>query len=48
MVRPAPSLDAAGEYVANPNGRPIRIYTQIDTRLTFGDMVAKLALANRA
>lgn len=47
VLRPAPRLDAAGEYVANPNGRPIRIYTQIDTRLTFGDMVAKLFLANR-
>jgi purine nucleosidase len=48
LVRPAPHLDATGEYVAKPNGRPIRVYTQIDTRLTFGDMVARLALANKA
>ena len=48
VVRPAPKLDAAGQYVDNPAGRPIRVYTQIDTRLTFGDMVARLALAARA
>lgn len=48
VVRPAPKLDEAGAYVANPEGRPIRIYTQIDTRLTFGDMVAKLALHAKA
>lgn len=47
VVRPAPQLDAAGQYVDNPAGRPIRVYTQIDTRLTFGDMVARLALAAR-
>lgn len=44
VVRPAPNLDDEGSYVDNPNGRPIRVYTQIDTRLTFGDMVARLAL----
>ena len=44
VVRPAPRLDAEGRYVARPDGRPIRIYTQIDTRLTFGDMIARLAL----
>lgn len=47
VVRPAPRLDAAGQYEANPNGRPIRIYTQIDTRLTFGDMIARFQLHTR-
>jgi purine nucleosidase len=47
VLRPAPMLDAEGRYVARPDGRPIRIYTQIDTRLTFGDMIAKLALFAR-
>ena len=44
VVRPAPKLDDAGEYVDNAAGRPIRVYTQIDTRLTFGDMIARLKL----
>lgn len=44
VVRPAPRLDAAGQYSDDPAGRPIRVYTQIDTRLTFGDMVARLSL----
>lgn len=48
VVRPAPYLDAEGRYVANPSGRPIRVYTQIDTRLTFGDMVARLQLFARS
>jgi hypothetical protein len=41
VVRPAPNLDNDGRYVDNPNGRPIRVYTEIDTRLTFGDMIAR-------
>jgi purine nucleosidase len=44
VVRPAPKLDGDGAYVANPSGRPIRVYTQVDTRLTFGDMVARFKL----
>lgn len=43
-TRPAPMLDEVGQYIANPSGRPIRVYTQIDTRLTFGDMIAKITL----
>ena len=44
VVRPAPRLDVAGRYVDKPAGRPLRVYTEIDTRLTFGDMVARLSL----
>jgi inosine-uridine nucleoside N-ribohydrolase len=44
VVRLAPKLDDAGDYVTNAAGRPIRVYTQIDTRLTFGDMIARLKL----
>jgi purine nucleosidase len=44
VVRPAPNLDDEGRYVDNPDGRPIRVYTQIDTRLTFGDMIARLQI----
>lgn len=39
---PAPSVQADGTCKPDPNGRPIRVYTTIDTRLTFGDMLAKL------
>jgi purine nucleosidase len=48
VMRAAPNLDAAGQYVDNPTGRPIRVYTQIDTRLTFGDMIAKFAAIGQA
>jgi purine nucleosidase len=41
VVRSAPDLDDDGRYVNNANGRPIRVYTEIDTRLTFADMVAR-------
>jgi hypothetical protein len=36
-----PKIDQAGRYHANPVGRPMRVYTSIDARLTFNDMVAK-------
>lgn len=39
---PCPKIDKSGNYLPNPNGRVIRVYTYIDTRLMFGDMVAKL------
>lgn len=38
----APTVQDDGTCKPNPKGRPIRVYTTIDTRLTFGDMVAKL------
>lgn len=47
-LRPTPRLTAQGHYEANPAGRPMRVYTQIDTRLTFTDMVAKIRAADRA
>lgn len=42
VVRACPLIGVDGLYQANPQGRPIRIYTTIDTRLTFADMLAKL------
>lgn len=42
VVRPRPLIANDGTYRANPKGRPMRIYTRIDTRLTFADMAAKL------
>ena len=45
VIVPAPRMDAEGRYVERRDGRPIRVYTQIDVRLMFGDLVAKLRLA---
>jgi hypothetical protein len=44
-VVPAPRMDAEGRYVERQDGRPIRVYTQIDNRLMFGDLISKLRLA---
>lgn len=39
-----PNLMETGLYEANPNGREIRVYTQIDNRLLLEDLYAKLEL----
>lgn len=41
---PCPKIDDKGNYLPNPTGRIIRVYTQLDTRLMFADMEAKLLL----
>lgn len=38
----APTFDDDGRYTPQRRRRSIRVYTQLDTRLMFGDMVAKL------
>jgi inosine-uridine nucleoside N-ribohydrolase len=43
VVKPTPLMDEKGRYTARPQGRPMRVYKSIDTRLTFADMFAKLA-----
>ncbi|MFT4090737.1 MAG: nucleoside hydrolase [Asticcacaulis sp.] len=46
VVRPTPRLSEDGHrYEPVEGGRPMRIYTSIDTRLTFADMFAKFAAA---
>ncbi len=45
-IVPAPRLDADGRYVERQGGRPIRVYTQIDNRLMFGDLESKLHRAS--
>jgi inosine-uridine nucleoside N-ribohydrolase len=45
VTLPAPVVDDRGAYVARPDGRPIRVYTRIDTRLMFEDMLTKLGTA---
>lgn len=46
-LRPTPRLNADGSYAANPGGRPMRVYTGNDNRLTFGDMLAKFRAEDR-
>jgi inosine-uridine nucleoside N-ribohydrolase len=42
VLRPAPVFDEHGRMSENPEGRPIRVYTEIDTRLMFEDFFLKL------
>ena len=41
IVRKAPRIADDGTYLPNEQGRDIRIYTRLDTRLMFEDMIAK-------
>lgn len=45
-VIPTPRLNDKGEYVPTPDGRPMRVYTTVDTRLTFRDMIGKIRKAD--
>ena len=42
---PAPAVADDGGYVPRPDGRPIRVYTTLDTRLALADLLAKLEAA---
>ncbi|WP_460973254.1 nucleoside hydrolase [Spirosoma migulaei] len=44
VVRQAPRINPAGIYAHNHAGRPIRVYTFLDTNLMFNDFFAKLEL----
>jgi hypothetical protein len=46
-VIPTPVLAEDGSYRPRPTGRAMRVYDQIDARLTFGDMTAKFRAAAR-
>ncbi|KAF2336590.1 nucleoside hydrolase [Flavobacterium ginsenosidimutans] len=45
VLKPSPLINAQGLYETNPNGRNIRVYNQLDTRLMFEDFFAKLQLS---
>ena len=47
-VMPTPRLNADGTYSARPGSRPMRVYTSIDSGLTFRDMMARFRLLARA
>lgn len=40
---PTPKITDQGSYEKNPQGRPMRVYTHLDTRLMFEDFYAKIA-----
>jgi inosine-uridine nucleoside N-ribohydrolase len=44
VLRPTPLINDEGWYEANPEGRPLRVYTSLDVRLMLEDFFAKLAL----
>jgi purine nucleosidase len=46
-LQPTPRLQDRGGYDANPAGRSMRIYTVIDSRLTFADMTSKFRKFSR-
>ncbi|WP_114853125.1 nucleoside hydrolase [Brachybacterium sp. YJGR34] len=41
-LMPTPALEADGSYTARPDARPMRVYTQVDTRLMLEDLFLKL------
>lgn len=45
VLLPTPRLGDRGGYVERPDGRPLRVWTQLDTRLMFEDLYAKVQLA---
>jgi purine nucleosidase len=42
-VRPTPRMSAEGWYEPRADGRPMRVYTALDTRLMFEDLFMKIA-----
>lgn len=42
VTRPTPRLNSDGSYDETPSGRPMRVYTRVDTRLMFEDFFLKL------
>ena len=46
VVRQAPTINRTGTYEYSHKGRPIRVYTHVDTNLMFNDFFAKLELMN--
>lgn len=46
VLRPTPRITDQAGYAPAENGRPMRVYTRIDARLTFEDMFAKFRAAS--
>jgi inosine-uridine nucleoside N-ribohydrolase len=46
VTKKAPHINNKGTYEDNPNGREIRVYVSLDTRLLFEDFFAKIKMLN--
>jgi len=46
ILKNAPKINDSGAYEYNPNGRNIRVYIHLDTRLMFEDFYGKLKMFN--
>lgn len=46
VIKQAPHINESGLYEETSDGRKIRVYTNLDTRLMFNDLVAKLVLSD--
>jgi purine nucleosidase len=46
VIKLAPRINDSGLYEETSDGRKIRVYTNLDTRLMLDDLIAKLALLN--
>jgi inosine-uridine nucleoside N-ribohydrolase len=44
VTMPCPRIDDEGQYLPSADGRPLRVYTSLDTRLMLEDLYAKLEL----
>jgi purine nucleosidase len=44
VIKQAPIIDDKGEYMFNHNGRNIRVYDKLDTKLMFDDFFAKISM----
>lgn len=44
VTKPTPWLNSDGSYIQMPSSRPMRVYTDLDTRLMFEDFYLKLRL----
>ncbi len=47
VIKMAPTINEKGDYIFNPNGRNIRVYTRLDIQLMFNDFFTKLELMNK-
>ena len=46
-VVPCPTIDGHGQLTPRPDGRRVRVFTRIDTRVMFEDMFTKIEFFDR-
>jgi inosine-uridine nucleoside N-ribohydrolase len=47
VTKPCPKILDTGLYEENPDGRPMRVFTRVDTRVLLEDLYAKLEMLHR-